>query len=333
MSLKRVLVTGGAGYIGSHTAKALAAHGFEPVVLDNLSSGHRWAVQWGPLVEGNIADQKLVKTVIDRHQIEGVIHFAANAYVGESMEQPRKYFHNNVANALSLLHAIIDCGIQYVVFSSTCATYGVPQTLPIDEDHPQSPVNPYGESKLFVERALGWYGKAHEIRFVCLRYFNASGADPEGEIGECHDPETHLIPLAIRAAQCGSPPLKIFGADYDTPDGAAVRDYVHVCDLALAHVRALSYLARGGQSTAINLGTGIGHSVFDIQRAIQRVSGRPVPARVCRRRPGDPAVLVAKADRARKLLGWKPRFTRLEDIVETAWRWHSSEQRAVARAV
>jgi UDP-glucose-4-epimerase GalE len=284
-------------------------------------------------VEGNIADQKLVKTVVERHGIEGVIHFAANAYVGESMEQPGKYFHNNVANTLSLLHALLDCGIRHVVFSSTCATYGDPQTLPIEEDHPQSPVNPYGESKLFVERALGWYERAHGIRFVCLRYFNASGADPEGEIGERHDPETHLIPLAIRAAQCGCPPLKIFGADYDTADGTAVRDYVHVYDLAVAHVRALCYLAGGGRSSAMNLGTGTGHSVRDIQRAIQRVSGRPVPARVCGRRPGDPAILVAKADRAGQLLGWKPRFTQLEDIVETAWRWHRSEQRAVARAV
>lgn len=333
MSTRRVLVTGGAGYIGSHTAKALACHGFEPVVLDNLSSGHRWAVRWGPLVQGDIGDQQLVRAAIKRHHIEGVIHFAANAYVGESMVQPRKYFHNNVANTLSLLHAIIDCRIRYVVFSSTCATYGIPQKLPIDETHPQTPVNPYGESKLFVERALGWYGKAHEIRFVCLRYFNASGADPEAEIGECHDPETHLIPLGIRAAQVRYPPLKIFGDDYETPDGTAVRDYVHVCDLAAAHVRALMYLSRGGESSAMNLGTGIGHSVREIQRAIKAVSGRVVPASVCARRQGDPGILVAKADKARKVLGWKPRFTQIEEIIETAWRWHSSEQNAVATAV
>ena len=333
MSIKRVLVTGGAGYIGSHTAKALASQGFDPVVLDNLSSGHRWAVRWGPLAEGNIADQQLVKAVVTQYRIEAVIHFAANAYVGESILQPGKYFHNNVANTLSLLHAIIDCGIRHVVFSSTCATYGDPQRLPIDEDHPQLPVSPYGESKLFVERALGWYGRAHGIRFVCLRYFNASGADPEGEIGECHDPETHLIPLAIRAAQGGNSSLKIFGADYQTPDGTAVRDYVHVCDLANAHVRALEYLARGADSSVMNLGTGAGHSVRDIQRAIKKVSGRAVPARVCARRPGDPAVLVAKANRARKLLGWRPRFTQLEDIIETAWRWHSAEGNAIAKAV
>jgi UDP-arabinose 4-epimerase len=216
--MKRILVTGGAGYIGSHTAKALAQAGYEPVVLDNLSTGHRSAVQWGPLVKGDIADKNLVKNVIDRYEISAAIHFAANAYVGESMEVPRKYFQNNVTNALELLNAILDSGVNHLVFSSTCATYGIPRTVPIDENHPQVPVNPYGESKLFIERALGWYGQAHGLRSVCLRYFNAAGADPDGDTGERHDPETHLIPLAIRAAQGGYPPLKIFGDNYETPD-------------------------------------------------------------------------------------------------------------------
>src|SRR5215469_2532814 len=331
--MRSILITGGAGYIGSHTAKTLAARGCYPIVLDNLSAGHRWAVRWGPLVEGNIADQQLVKDTIRRYGIQGVIHFAANAYVGESMEKPRKYFHNNVTNALRLLHAIMDSGVRYIVFSSTCATYGIPQGFPIDESHAQVPVSPYGESKLFFERALGWYAKAHGIRFVSLRYFNASGADPAGEIGESHDPETHLIPLAIRAARDESPPLKIFGADYETPDGTAVRDYIHVCDLAEAHVRALAYLEKDGESTAVNLGTGTGHSVREVLGAIQKVSGRRVPVRVRERRPGDPPILVARAAKARKLLAWKPRFTGLEEIIETAWRWHSAEHHAVATAV
>lgn len=331
--MRRILVTGGAGYIGSHTAKALAMHGYEPIVLDNLSAGHEWAVRWGPLVKGNIANQALVRDTIARHRIQAMIHFAANAYVGESMQHPRKYFQNNVANSVSLLNIALGCGVRHVVFSSTCATYGIPQDLPISEDHPQVPVNPYGESKLFIERALGWYAKAHDMRFVCLRYFNAAGADPEGEIGECHDPETHLIPLAIRAAMGGHPPLKIFGADYETEDGTAVRDYIHVCDLAAAHVRALEYLSRGGESSAINLGTGTGYSVSDVQDAIERVSGRAVPAIVQDRRPGDPAILVAKADKARHVLGWKPRFTEIDEIVETAWRWHCLENAAVGAAV
>jgi UDP-arabinose 4-epimerase len=331
--MKRILITGGAGYIGSHTAKALAARGHEPIVLDDFSSGNRWAVRWGPLVEGSIADGDLLKRTVKRHKIDSVIHFAANAYVGESIEQPRKYFQNNVSNTLAFLHALMDCGLSDVVFSSSCATYGVPRSLPIGEEHPQVPINPYGESKLFIERVLEWYGSAHGIRFVALRYFNAAGADPENEIGECHDPETHLIPLAIRAAQERAPALKIFGTDYDTPDGTAVRDYVHVCDLASAHVKALDYLSRGGESTAFNLGTGRGYSVREIQRAVERIGGRTVPAIEKERRAGDPPILVAKADKARKSLGWEPRFTNIEEVVETAWRWHCAQKGALAAAV
>jgi UDP-arabinose 4-epimerase len=331
--MKRILVTGGAGYIGSHTAKALASYGYEPVVLDNLSAGHEWAVRWGPFVQGDIGDQDLVRETISRYRIQAVIHFAANAYVGESMQQPRKYFDNNVKKALALLHTVLDSGVGQFVFSSTCATYGIPSQLPIDEEHPQAPVNPYGESKLFFERALRWYGQAHPLRSVCLRYFNAAGADPDGEIGECHDPETHLIPLAIRAAQGNHPPLQIFGHDYDTPDGTAIRDYIHVSDLAEAHVRALEHLDRGGESTSVNLGTGNGHSILAVQRAIRRVSGLHVPAMRKDRRAGDPAVLIAKADKARTLLGWEPRFRDLESIVETAWRWHSADMAAALAAV
>ena len=305
----------------------------EPVVLDDLSTGHRSFVQWGPLVKGDISDETLIRNVIDRYDITSVVHFAANAYVGESMVVPRKYFQNNVCNTLKLLNAVVDSGVTRFVFSSTCATYGLPQSLPIDEAHPQAPVNPYGESKLFIERVLHWYGQAHGLNAVCLRYFNAAGADPDGDIGELHTPETHLIPLAIQAAMEGHPALKIFGDDYDTPDGTAVRDYIHVCDLADAHVRALKYLAEGGTSSAFNLGTGCGYSVLDVQRAVAEVSGRKVPAQFHARRAGDPAILVANAGLARRVLGWEPRFTGLAEIVNTAWSWYASEQTPVACAV
>jgi UDP-arabinose 4-epimerase len=310
----------------------LAESGHEPVVIDNLSEGNRGAVRWGPLEEGDIGDEKFVRRTVDRYQTEEVIHFAANAYVGESIHQPRKYFNNNVVNSLRLLHALLDVGINRIVFSSTCATYGIPRETPITEEHPQQPVNPYGESKLFVERALRWYGDAHSINSVCLRYFNAAGADPSGCIGESHTPETHLIPLAIAAARRSAPPLKIFGTDYETPDGTAVRDYIHVCDLADAHLRALQYLERGGRSAAFNLGVGRGHSVREVQAAVERVSGKKVPTSTHSRRAGDPPVLIANARRASKKLGWRPRYTELDEIVETAWRWHSMQEGALAVA-
>jgi UDP-glucose-4-epimerase GalE len=324
--VKHILVTGGAGYIGSHTAKRLANSGFQPIVLDNLSAGHRWAVKWGPLVEGDVSDEALVRRLIDKHNIEAVVHFAANAYVGESMEQPRKYFKNNVVNSLGLLHTLIECGVDKVVFSSTCATYGDPNQLPIDEDHPQRPVSPYGESKLFIEKTLRWYGEAYNLRSVCLRYFNAAGADADGELGECHNPETHLIPLVIDAAMELRPCATIFGTDYATDDGTAVRDYIHVSDLADAHVRALRYLFKGGESAAINLGTGQGRSVREVIGAVSKVSRRSVPVSERPRRAGDPAVLVADAARARTLLGWIPRYTQLDEIVHTAWAWHARRE-------
>jgi len=319
---RRVLVTGGAGYIGSHTCKALAQAGYVPVTIDNFVYGHDWAVKWGPLEKGDIGDAEFVARVIRQHRVEAVVHFAGYAYVGESMSEPAVYFRNNLINSLCLLEAMHDCGVQHMVFSSTCATYGIPEAVPIAEDHPQRPVNPYGESKLFVERALHWHGAAYGLRSVALRYFNAAGADPEGEIGEDHDPETHLIPLAIAAALGQRSELQIFGNDYPTADGTAVRDYVHVTDLASAHVRALDYLLRGGTSTALNLGTSTGHSVREVIAAVERASGRKVPAREAPRRAGDPPQLVAAPGRAREVLGWEPRHSDIDTIVSTALRWH-----------
>lgn len=323
-AVTNVLVTGGAGYIGSHTAKVLARSGFQPVVLDNLSEGHRRAVKWGPLVEGDLSDVDVVRETLARFRIEAVIHFAANAYVGESMVNPRKYFANNVGNTLKLLDAVLDAGVRHIVFSSTCATYGVPQEVPISERHPQVPVNPYGESKLFVERVLRWYGEIHGLGWVALRYFNAAGCDPDGEIGEEHDPETHLIPLAVAAALGHGDELRIFGTDFPTPDGTAIRDYIHVMDLADAHVRALEHLRAGGESLASNLGTGTGTSVREVIEAVESVSGRKVPAQESPRRAGDPPRLVADASLARKVLGWEPRYGEFASIVETAWGWQTS---------
>ncbi|MCS7068360.1 MAG: UDP-glucose 4-epimerase GalE [Meiothermus sp.] len=316
-----VLVVGGAGYIGSHTAKTLKKAGHNPVVLDNLSTGHRWAVRWGPLVEADLADKKAVLQAMRDHRIEAVIHFAANAYVGESMQNPAKYFRNNVANMLNLLEAQHESGIQYMVFSSSCTTYGIPERVPISEDFPQSAISPYGESKLMGEKMLKWFGECYGLGWVALRYFNASGADPEGEIGEVHDPETHLIPLVIDAALGKRPPVKIFGTDYPTPDGTAIRDYIHVMDLADAHVRALQYLLEGGESTAFNLGTGHGHSVLEVINTVERVGGRKVPAEAAPRRAGDPPALVADPTKARRVLGWEARNPSLHQIVETAWRF------------
>jgi UDP-glucose-4-epimerase GalE len=319
----RILVTGGAGYIGSQTAKALARAGRVPVVYDNLSSGHRWAVRWGPFVEGDIADGALLRRVMREERIEGVIHFAAFAYVGESVFEPRKYFQNNVANTLSLLDAMIDTGVRTIVFSSTCATYGTPDELPIAEDHPQRPLSPYGDSKLFVERMLHAYDRAYGLRWAALRYFNAAGADPDGELGEVHDPETHLIPLAIEAALGRRPAIEIFGTDYPTPDGTAVRDYIHVADLADAHIRALDELLAGGDSLAVNLGTGRGYSVRDVIAAVETAGDRRVPVQPAPRRLGDPPALVADPRRAEAILGWRPRFADLDSIVRTAWEWHA----------
>jgi UDP-arabinose 4-epimerase len=328
---KAVLVTGGAGYIGSHTCKALARAGFTPVTYDNLVHGHSWAVRWGPLVRGDLANQALLTDTLLRYSITAVIHFAAFAYVGESMSAPGKYFTNNVSNTLTLLEAMQHAQVDKIVFSSTCATYGMPDKVPIDENQVQKPINPYGESKFFVERMLQWWGKAHGLRWTALRYFNAAGADRDGDIGEDHEPETHLIPIAIQTAMGLRGPLEIFGCDYPTDDGTAVRDYVHVNDLATAHVAALKRLQRGGDSLALNLGTGTGHSVREVVSMVEVFGGR-VPVRMAAPRPGDPPILVAAANRARDVLDWEPRHSRLDEIVSSAWRWHAQHNKRPARA-
>jgi UDP-arabinose 4-epimerase len=319
-----ILVTGGAGYVGSHICKALANAGRRPVVLDNLSMGHRWAVKWGPLVEGDVGDRRLVRHTLERYDIDTVIHLAAHAAVGESMENPHKYLYGNVASSLELLEAMREAGVRRIVFSSSCAVYGAPCKTPIPEDSLQVPVNPYGESKLFVERAVQWYEHIHGFAWVVLRYFNAAGADPEGEVGEMHDPETHVIPLVIQAALGQRPAAVVMGTDYDTPDGTCIRDFTHVSDLADAHVNAVDHLLGGGESVALNLGTGCAHSVREVIAAVERVGGRPVSVREFGRRPGDPAVLAADTTRAQAVLGWKPRYRKLDDVISTAWQWHSS---------
>jgi len=317
-----VLISGGAGYIGSHTAKSLLREGFEPVVYDNFSTGHRWAVKWGPLVEADVCDQSSLKRALKRYGVTAAIHFAAHAYVGESVRDPRRYFENNVTNSLHLIHSLLDAGIHHVVFSSSCAVYGVPQTLPISESHSKLPVSPYGDSKLFIERVLDWYGRAYDLRWAALRYFNAAGADPAGELGEMHNPETHLIPRLIEAALGRLGSVEIYGADYPTEDGTAVRDYVHVSDLAEAHVAALQHLLSGNESFSANLGTGRGASVREVVTTVEKISGFAIETKLAPRRPGDPAILVADPTSAEKLLGWRPRLSSLDTIVTSAWNWH-----------
>jgi UDP-glucose-4-epimerase GalE len=318
--MKRVLVLGGAGFIGSHTCTALKQAGYLPVVLDNLVYGHIDAVKWGPFEKGDISNPVDLDRVIEKHRPELVMHFAAFAYVGESVQEPSKYYQNNVCGSICLLDAMRRHGLDRIVFSSSCATYGEVSSLPITEACPQLPVNPYGFTKLVIERALADYGAAYGIRAVTFRYFNAAGADPDGELGERHDPETHAIPLAIRAA-LGRGVFKVFGADYPTPDGTAIRDYIHVSDLADAHVRALAYLIAGGTSIAVNLATGSGTSVKEMIDAVERALSRPVPAEYVSRRAGDPPVLFASPARAHELLGWKPRFKTIDEIVATAANW------------
>jgi len=319
------MVTGGAGYIGSFTCKALAQAGFQPVVYDNLSRGHRWAVKWGPLVEKDLEDRVALLTAFETYRPVAVLHFAAYAYVGESMTAPELYYRNNLVNSLTLLDCMREAGVDKIVFSSTCATYGVPQCVPIPDDHPQNPINPYGESKRAIEQALRWYGEAHDLKWAALRYFNAAGGDPDGELGEAHAPETHLIPLAIEAALGRRSHVDIFGEDYDTPDGTAVRDYIHVTDLAAAHVRALDHLlGASGESRAFNLGTGSGYSVRQVLDAVEAASGARNIGRSAPRRPGDPPALVADAAAAAHILGWAPKHSGLAEIVGTALDWHRS---------
>ena len=314
-------MTGGAGYIGSHAAKALTQAGYEVVVFDNLVAGHREAVRFGPFVEGDITDLDAVRQAIRAHGVTAVMHFAAFLDVGESVREPAKYYRNNVTGAVTVLEAMALEGVKAFVFSSTCATYGEPIETPISETHPQRPINSYGESKLAVERALPHFERAHGIHSVALRYFNAAGADPDGEIGEDHSPEIHIIPRAIEAAT-GGRGLQVFGDDYPTPDGTCLRDYIHVTDLADAHVKALASIFETRTSRIYNLGTGHPHSVREVIEAVERVTGKPVPWTLGPRRAGDPAVLYAAPDKARRELKWTPRFPELDAIVRTAWDWH-----------
>lgn len=317
----RVLVTGGAGYIGSHTCKTLARAGHMPIAFDNLSSGHADAVRWGPLHVGDILDADALDAAFAGNRPELVIHFAALAYVGESVLEPSKYYRVNTTGTHMLLDAMRRHGVNRIVLSSSCATYGVPATLPISEATPQHPVNPYGFTKLATERMVADYERAYGMRWVALRYFNAAGADPDGELGERHDPETHAIPLAIGAALGTAPPFCVMGTDYPTPDGSAVRDYVHVSDLADAHLRAMKHLCQGGGSGAFNLATGSGTSVLKLIDAVAAACGRRVPVLHAARRPGDPPMLYAKADLAAQVLGWHPLFVDIGPIVETATLW------------
>jgi len=324
--MNHVLVTGGAGYIGSHACKALAAAGYVPVTLDNLSYGHRSAVRWGPFVHGDILDRAALDAALRAWKPVAVMHFASLIFVGESVTQPGKYYRNNVAGTLNLLEAMRDQGVDQLVFSSTCATYGVPESMPITEDHPQRPINPYGESKLMAEHLMRDFGAAHGLRTICLRYFNAAGADPEGETGEAHDPETHLIPLVLDAAAGVRPDVTVFGDDYPTPDGTCIRDYIHVTDLAQAHVLALQALQAGAPSAAYNAGNGKGFSVRQVLDTVEQVTGRKAPVRFGPRRDGDAVALVGDASRIRSELGWQPQHADLGEIIETAWRWHQRQQ-------
>jgi UDP-glucose 4-epimerase len=327
--MTNILVVGGAGYIGSHTCLDLAGKGFTPVVYDNLTNGHAEFVQWGPLERGDIRDRVRLASVIKAYQPAAIVHFAALIEVGESVKAPAAFFDNNVAGTLSLLLAAEEAGIDKLVFSSTCATYGLPVAVPMDETHPQQPINPYGRSKLIAEQMLRDLDRHQGLRSVVLRYFNAAGADPQGRIGEWHSPETHAVPLAIEAALGKRAGFKIFGSDYETRDGTCVRDFVHVADLADAHSRAVQYLLDGGESVALNLGTGDGTTVAELLATVGRVSGRQFPVSREGRREGDAPVLVADNTKAKTVLGWSPRHD-LDSIVRTAWNWHSQFALAAA---
>ncbi len=319
---KTLLVTGGAGYIGSHVCKMLAKQGFNPVVIDNLTTGYRWAVQWGELEECDIRDGEKLDEVFARHKPIAVMHFAAKISVGESVENPDDYYNNNVGGTMSLLDAMKRNNVQQLVFSSTAAIYGMPNKVPISETHLQAPINPYGVSKFVAEHMMADYAQAFGLRFVALRYFNAAGSDPDADIGEAHDPETHLIPLVLDAAMGRRDKIMVFGTDYDTPDGTCIRDYIHVNDLADAHIKALSYLMKNGNSQFLNLGNGNGVSVREIILTAENVTGRKIPQEETERRPGDPAQLISQSSLAEKILGWKPSRPDIKTQIEDAWRWH-----------
>ena len=319
-----ILIVGGAGYIGSHLNKEISKKGIKTVIFDNLSYGHRDFIKWGTFEQGDLGNIEDIRSVFRKYPIEAVMHFAAFTYVGESVEDPQKYYMNNVKNTLNLLQVMLEENVKYFVFSSTCATYGNPVEIPITESHPQNPINPYGKGKLMVETILKDYSDAYGLKYASLRYFNAAGADPDGEIGELHDPETHLIPLILDVAAGKREDVKIFGTDYDTSDGTCIRDYIHVTDLAEAHILALEYLQNGGDSNVFNLGNGNGFSVKEVIETAEKITGKDIKAVEADRRPGDPPILVGSSKKAKEMLKWNPKYDELSKIVETAWNWHKS---------
>ena len=320
-----ILVSGGAGYIGSHVCKLLAQKGYQPVAYDNLSNGHEWAVKWGPLVTGDIHDTDKLRETFRKYQPVAVMHFAASIEVGESVNNPSFYYYNNVAGSLNLVRSMIEAKCEHIVLSSTAAIYGNPQTAKIDESHPQSPINPYGMSKMMVERIITDCSSANGFRYIFLRYFNACGADRDNEIGESHSPESHLIPIIMQAAGGQRARLYIYGDDYDTPDGTCLRDYIHVEDLASAHILALESLLNGAESNAFNLGTGTGYSVREILNAAGNITGKTIAHEIQERRPGDAPILVASSEKAKNILGWRIEKG-IDEILASAWRWHCSQQ-------
>jgi UDP-glucose 4-epimerase len=322
-----ILIAGGAGYIGSHANKVICRRGYKTVIFDNLVYGHREFVKWGEFFYGDLADKKQIRSCFEKYPVDAVMHFSAFAYVGESVVNPAKYYVNNVVNTLNLLDVMREFQVRHFIFSSTCATYGIPETVPIPEDHPQKPVNPYGKSKLMIEEILKDYDSAYGMKHINLRYFNAAGADPDGEIGEQHDPETHLIPLTFYAALGMREDIRIFGTDYPTKDGTCIRDYIHVMDLADVHIRALEYLKATERSISFNLGNGIGHSVREVIDSVRRISKREFKVTETGRREGDPPVLIGSSQKAIEALQWKPQYADIDTIVETAWRWHSKKPR------
>lgn len=321
-----ILIVGGAGYIGSHVNKELNKRGFETVIYDNLIYGHKEAVKWGIFEYGDLRDTTRLEEIFNRYDIEAVFHFAAFAYVGESVLNPSKYYNNNVSATINLLDVMVRHNVKYFVFSSTCATYGQPDKMPITEDMPQQPINPYGASKLMVERILEDYESAYGLHSVCLRYFNAAGDDLDGEIGESHTPETHIIPLILDAALGKRDSIKVFGTDYDTKDGSCIRDYIHVLDLADAHIRALEYMKKEEISNRFNLGTSNGTSVIEMVNAAKKITGIDFKVEYVDRRPGDPAELVGDYKKANEILGWEPEYSDIETILETAWKWQSNQR-------
>jgi UDP-glucose 4-epimerase len=326
-----ILVTGGAGYIGSHTVKTLEEKGYQVIILDNLVYGHQDLVKnclRAKLIVGDIKNRTLLDRLFNQYSIDAVVHFAAYAYVGESMVKPAKYYDNNVVGTLTLLDSMLAASVKKLVFSSTCATYGIPQQIPVPENHPQNPINPYGSSKLMVEKILADYSAAYDLKSVCFRYFNAAGAEPTGLLGEDHEPETHLIPLILLTALGQREAISVFGTDYPTPDGTCIRDYIHVLDLAKAHVLGLEYLLAGGESETFNLGNGNGFSVKETIEAAKQVTGQTISVKYCDRRPGDPPILVGSSAKARKILGWQPQYSDLKQIIAHAWQWHQKRHAA-----